>query len=165
MKASTLPLAGVLVLALGALAAAGASKAVGPTAHVHVAASELKWGEGLPSLPPGSKVAILSGDPKLEGPFVMRLKLPDGYRIAPHSHPAHEHLTVISGTFQLGMADKFDAAKLKPLKAGDFAMMPPGHIHFAAAQGETVVQVHGWGPWSIIYVNPADDPRTRNKAR
>ena len=38
--------------------------------------------------------------------------------------------------------------------------MPKGHHHFAWAKGETVVQVHGVGPWAIVYVNPADDPRT-----
>ena len=32
-----------------------------------------------------------------------------------------------------------------------------------AAEGETVIQVHGVGPWSIIYVNPADDPRNKGK--
>ena len=26
-------------------------------------------------------------------------------------------------------------------------------------EGETILQLHGKGPWTITYVNPADDPR------
>jgi quercetin dioxygenase-like cupin family protein len=89
----------------------------------------------------------------------MRLKLPDGYKIMPHTHPKVEHVTVISGTFNLGMGDKFDQASGREMPAGTFGHWPPGMKHFAWAKGETVVQLHGIGPWAINYVNPADDPR------
>ena len=96
-----------------------------------------------------------------EGPFTMRLRMPNGYRIPPHYHPAVEHVTVISGTFKVGMGEKFDAAAMTQLPSGTFAALPPGMRHYAEAQGETTIQLHGIGPWGIVYVNPADDPSRR----
>jgi quercetin dioxygenase-like cupin family protein len=95
----------------------------------------------------------------MEGPFTLRLQLPDGFSIPPHWHPAVEHVTVISGTFNLSMGEKFDKSGGRALSAGAFAFMPPGMRHFAWTTGETVIQLHGTGPWKINYVNPADDPR------
>jgi quercetin dioxygenase-like cupin family protein len=112
-------------------------------------------------VPAGAQGAVLQGDPAKAGPFTLRLKLPDGYRIPPHYHPAIEHITVIQGTFVLGMGDKVNSATEKPLGAGSFAFMPAGMRHFVRAQGETIVQLHGTGPWGITYVNPSDDPRKK----
>jgi hypothetical protein len=69
---------------------------------------EIKWKEGPPSLPKGAMVAALEGDSSKEGPFVLRLKMPDGYCVPPHTHPKTERLTVISGTLFLGMGVKCD---------------------------------------------------------
>src|SRR5687767_11921502 len=124
---------------------------------------EIKWQKGPPSLPPGAKVALLEGDPGKEGPFVMRLHLPDGYRIPPHTHPKPERVTVISGEFNMGMGDTFDKSKGKPMPAGSFGTWAAGMKHFVWTKGETVVQLHGTGPWTIEYVNPADDPRKAKK--
>jgi quercetin dioxygenase-like cupin family protein len=129
-------------------------------ATIHSPAS-LKWVDGPPSLPPGAKVAILEGDPAKPGPFVMRARLPDGYKIPPHTHPQTERVTVLSGSLRLGMGDKFDPKHATDLTAGAYAALPPGMKHFAWAEGETVIQVHGEGPWVIEYVNPADDPRKK----
>jgi quercetin dioxygenase-like cupin family protein len=103
----------------------------------------------------------LEGNPAQEGPFTMRLQVPDGYSIPPHWHPAVEHVTVISGTFNLGTGEKFDKSQTRALPAGSFAFMQPGMRHFAWAKGETVIQVHGMGPWKLNYVNAADDPRNK----
>src|SRR5262249_11816926 len=103
--------------------------------------------------------AVLEGNPTKEGPFVIRLKLPDGYRIAPHTHPKPERLTIISGTFHLGMGEVFDTSKGMEMPAGTYGTWPEGMKHFAWTKGETVVQLHGAGHWAIVYVNPADDPR------
>jgi quercetin dioxygenase-like cupin family protein len=89
----------------------------------------------------------------------MRLRLPDGYRVPPHTHPQPERVTVLSGTLHIGMGGRFDPAKAKAMPAGTFGIWPAGMKHFAWAEGQTVIQVHGNGPWSIHYVNPADDPR------
>ena len=126
-------------------------------------AAEIKWVDGPPSLPKGALVALLEGDPTKEGPFVIRVKLPDGYRVPPHTHPKTERLTVISGTFYIGMGDKFDEKAGRTMPAGTFGRWAAGMQHFAWAKGETVIQLHGTGPWSISYVNPADDPRNQKK--
>jgi quercetin dioxygenase-like cupin family protein len=125
--------------------------------------ADLKWVDGPPSLPAGARLAVLEGDPGKEGPFVMRLKLPDGYRIPPHTHPRPERVTVISGTFNIGMGEKFDAGKGTAMPAGTFGTWAPGMKHYVWARGETVVQLHGIGPWVIEYVNREDDPRNQKK--
>src|SRR5207302_10243937 len=122
---------------------------------------QIKWKPGPPSLPPGAKMAVLEGDPTKEGPFTMRVLLPDGYSVPPHIHTAVEHITVISGTFNLGMGDKIDKSATQAMPAGAFGHWPAGMKHFAWANGETVVQLHGVGPWGIQYVNPADDPSNK----
>jgi len=127
------------------------------------APGEIKWLEGPPSIPPGAKLALLEGNPAKDGPFVMRLKLPDGYRIPPHTHPKAERLTVISGTFNIGMGEKFDVAHGRAMPAGSYGTWAPGMKHYVWAKGETVVQLHGIGPWMIEYVNPDDDPRRGKK--
>lgn len=114
---------------------------------------------GPPSLPQGSEVAVLYGDPTGEGPFVMRLRFPDGYRIPPHRHPGAEILTVVSGNFVLGMGEAADRSKARALPAGSFTAMPGGMPHFAHADGMTVVQLNSVGPWQITYINPSEDPR------
>ena len=134
---------------------------MGHSDHGFYQTADLKWTDGPASLPKGARVALLEGNPAQEGPFTMRLQLPDGFKIPPHWHPAIEHVTVVSGTFNLGMGEKFDASGGRALPAGSFAFMAPGMKHFAWAKGETVVQVHGIGPWKINYVNPTDDPRNQ----
>lgn len=123
----------------------------------------VKWVDAPASLPPGAKIAVLEGDPAKEGPFVFRAKLPDGYRIPPHVHPKVERITVIAGTFNVGMGDSFDRARMTAMPAGSYGYWPAGMKHFVCAKGETIVQFHGAGPWGIEYVNPADDPRNRKR--
>ena len=131
--------------------------------HVMFSAADLKWNDGPPALPAGSKIAVLSGDPGKAGPFTVRLKFPTGFKVPPHTHPTAEHVTVISGTLALGMGPKFDDAAAHDMSAGGFAVMPAGMEHFASCKSECIVQVHAMGPFEVKYVNPADDPRTAKK--
>ena len=126
-------------------------------------AAQVKWTDGPASLPAGARLAVLEGDPAKEGFFTMRLWLPDGFKVAPHWHPKVEHVTVISGTFNLGMGEKVDQAGSREMPAGTFGFWPAGMRHFAWAKGDTVIQLHGIGPWTITYVNPSDDPRNMKK--
>ncbi len=128
-----------------------------------VSPNDVKWGNAPDSLPRGAQVAVLEGDPDKPGPFTIRIKMPADYRIAPHSHPNLEHITVIYGTLHVGMGDHFEQAAATGLPAGGFSYMQPGMHHFAWAEGETVIQLHGMGPWGINYVNPSDDPRRAGK--
>jgi mannose-6-phosphate isomerase-like protein (cupin superfamily) len=138
--------------------ALGTSIAMAQGGHVMLGPDDVRWGAAPPSLPRGAMLAVIEGKPSEPGPFTMRLKFPAGFKVAPHSHPAIEHLTVLSGTLHFGMGDTFDAGKLTPMRTGSFVVMPVGTTHFVEAREETVVQVHGVGPWGVKYVNPEDDP-------
>jgi hypothetical protein len=127
--------------------------------HGVFAPEQIQWQDGPPSLPAGAKFAILEGDPAKPGYFAMRLQLPDGYQIPPHWHPNVERLTVISGTFNLGMGERFDRSGTQTMPIGTYAFMPPHMEHFAWVNGPTVVQLTTIGPWEINYINPSDDPR------
>ncbi len=122
---------------------------------------DIKWQEGPPSLPKGAMFAVLEGDPNKEGPFVFRVKAPDGYRIPPHTHPKTERVTVVSGTFHIGEGGKFDPSAGREMPAGTYGFWPAGMKHFVWTKGETVIQFHGMGPWSIAYVDSKDDPRRK----
>lgn len=132
-------------------------------AHQMFMAKDLKW-EDSPALP-GAKIAILEGPMNEAKPFIARIKVPNNYKIAPHWHPAIEHVTVISGTFAMGTGEKWDDKGLHALKAGDVMIMQPKTPHYALSTGETVVQIHGVGPWAVNYVNEADDPRKKGDAK
>ena len=120
------------------------------------AADKIEWKQGPKSIPAGAKAAMLEGDATKEGSFVMRIKLPDGYMVPLHTHPKTERLTVISGTFNIEMD-----GKTTKMPAGTFGFWAAGMKHKVWATGETVVQLHGVGPWQINYVDPKDDPRNR----
>jgi ketosteroid isomerase-like protein/quercetin dioxygenase-like cupin family protein len=128
------------------------------SAAVVVPAGDVKWGAAPPVLPAGAKLAVVSGDPGKAEPFTLRLQMPAGYKIAPHSHPTDEHVTVLSGTLAAAMGNTFDEKSLKDLAAGSYANMAAGMNHYVQARSATVVQVHGMGPFVVNYVNPADDP-------
>jgi quercetin dioxygenase-like cupin family protein len=123
-----------------------------------ITADSIKWGPAPPSLPKGAQLAVLSGDPGASGSFVVRVKLPAGYQVPAHNHPTTENVTVVSGTFNVGMGDKLDKKQGQALKAGGFFSMPAKMNHFAWASTAVVIQIHGDGPFAINYVNPADDP-------
>jgi hypothetical protein len=119
----------------------------------------ISWGAAPPVVRPGAQFAVLEGDPAAStGDYTIRLKMPDGFRIAPHWHTKRENVTIISGTFKVGMGDQFDAHKMNAFMAGSFAFLDPNMHHYAMASGETIVQVHGQAPLQFNYVNADDDP-------
>jgi len=127
---------------------------------IMVAPSDIKWDKCPPAIPPGAQCAVIEGDLAAANKlFAFRVKLPDDYRIPPHFHPADEHLTVLSGVFNMGMGEKFETSAGHSMPAGSFMIMPKGRPHFAWTKGETIIQVHAIGPWGLTYVNPQDDPR------
>jgi quercetin dioxygenase-like cupin family protein len=160
----SLALVAVVALAIwtGAQAAGEKGKVHGDDKdHVAVRPDDVKWGPGPPGLPAGAKIAVLTGDPSKSVPYVLRAQLPDGYKVPPHWHPTDENVTVLKGTLMVGKGEVFSADASKALPAGSFARMPRGMRHFAWTKGETIIQVHGVGPFDIIYVNAADDPRKK----
>jgi quercetin dioxygenase-like cupin family protein len=155
-----------ILLSVVFVAASSAGSAQAPPAtpsHIGMLPAEMKWGPGPAGLPPGAQAVVLAGDPGKEGPFVLRAKLPAGYRVPPHWHPADEHVTVLSGTLQVGMGDKFDAASMRSLPAGSFITAAKEMRHYVQTKGATVIQVSAVGPFGITYVNEADDPRKKTQ--
>jgi len=121
----------------------------------------VQWAAAPPSLPAGARAAVIDGDPTKAGLFTMRLWMPDNFIIPPHTHPAFEHITIISGVLHVGMGNTFSMAGADELRQGAFKVIAPGMAHFVHSAGETVLQLHGMGPWALNYVNAADDPRNR----
>ncbi|HEY9479534.1 MAG TPA: cupin domain-containing protein [Gemmatimonadaceae bacterium] len=154
----------ILLLTAGAACAqtsapTRASAATKPTAQVVHAPPETQWGPVPPALPAGAQIAVLQGNPFAAGVYTLRLKMPNGYTVPPHFHPTDEMVTVISGNLQVGMGDAIDQKAMMKLHAGGFVTAPAQMHHYVIANGETIVQVHGMGPFAITYVNPQDDPR------
>ena len=160
---SAIALATVLVVAIPiGLAAQDMRKSSGAndmgTRHTITMPDAVKWGPPPPFMPPGSQIAVMLGDPAKKGLFIIRGRMPDGYTIPPHWHSTIENVTVLSGTFNVGMGDKLDKSKGQALTLGGFFSAPPHMSHFAWATGETVVEVTGMGPLDFKYVDPNDDP-------
>src|SRR5215468_4543704 len=126
--------------------------------------TSMEWKAGPAAIPPGAKMAVLEGDPTKEGPFVVRFQFPAGYHIPPHTHPKTERVTVISGALYLATGESLDRNSARKLPAGSFGYWPAGMKHTAWSEGETIIQLHGVGPWQINYVNLADDPRNPKKS-
>src|SRR5207247_5940918 len=145
-------------VAMFAVVCAVVSAQQGKAAHVMFNPAEAKWGDPPPVFEKGASFTVVSGNPGEAGVFVVRLKMPAGYKIAPHWHPTDEHVTVLSGTFSVGMGNKFEASGMKDLAAGGYGMLPAEMRHFASAKTASTIQVHGMGPFALTYVDPKDDP-------
>jgi len=148
-------------LALMALVVLGAGSALADDMNMPVNGKDIKWGPAPPFFPKGAEFAVLSGDPGKDGLYVVRLKMPAGYKIPAHNNPTTENVTIVSGNFHIGMGDKLDEKKAIELTAGGYGEAPAKMNHYAWVTSPTIVQVHGQGPFAITYVNPADDPSKR----
>jgi quercetin dioxygenase-like cupin family protein len=106
----------------------------------------------VPGYPAGYARMMLDGKADEPG-HTYRVRLPAGFKIQPHTHPADEDVTVLQGTWQLGLGESFDAARLEAVPAGSFVTIPAGTAHFISTETETIVQVHGVGLAGMNYVN------------
>jgi quercetin dioxygenase-like cupin family protein len=127
-----------------------------------VQADGLKWSAPA-AYGKGAQLAVVKGDPTKEGMYVVRLKVPAGFKIPAHTHPNDENVTVLSGSFNIGTGDKIDEKKGTLVKVGGYAYVAKGMTHYAWFTEDTVIQLHGMGPQGITYVNPDDDPRKKSK--
>jgi quercetin dioxygenase-like cupin family protein len=146
-----------LVVALGLLLA-GTAIAFAQDMRPPINADDVKWGPVPPNIAAPAQLAVISGDPSKEGLFVMRLKMPAGYKVPAHYHPQYENVTVLTGEFHVGMGDKLDTDKGMLLRPGGYVEAPAKMHHYAWVTSDTIVQIAGPGPFGIIYVDPADDP-------
>ena len=158
----------VLLLAVAtglSIAAVSRIAAADDAAHVILNNADIKWGDAPPKFPAGAKMAVLFGDPSKPGPFVVRLKMPANYTVQAHWHPSDEIVTMVSGSGEFGLGDKFDRKLLHPLNTGGFVVAPAKHTHFVTTKAGCVVQVSAEGPFAMTYVNPADDPSAKATAK
>jgi quercetin dioxygenase-like cupin family protein len=149
--------AAVLFLASAGL---GASTGWAEGGHTVVTPDDLEWAD-VGSLPAGAQLAIIEGNMAEEAPVTARIRFPAEYELPPHYHSGVERVTVLSGTFNIGMGEAFDRQKAMALEPGSVIIMEPNTTHFVWTEEETVVQLNVMGPWAITYVDPADDPRKK----
>jgi len=129
--------------------------------YTAVMSPDIKWVDA-PSIGPGAKTAVIDGDPKSSGPFVMRLKVPPKTKIRVHTHPADENVTILSGTLYFSPGDKFDTKTAKAFGPGSYFSIGKGKPMFAyTTDKETVAQLHGTGPWGITYLESAGGPEKK----
>lgn len=122
----------------------------------------LKWGT-FDAFPPGAQAAILYGDPRKSEPFMLRVKIPAHYKIPPNWQTVKIFITILSGSYTIGVGDKFNPKNAKTLPSTGSVVIPANtHLYFWSNTG-AVLEVHGIGPWEIHYVNPTDDPRQSNR--
>lgn len=145
-----------------ALACSAATALAQSSSSMYPNPGALKWGPPPPVFAPTAKFAVLAGDPTKAGSlYTVRLSMPSGYRIMPHYHPSDERVTVLSGTFHVGMGDTFSQSKTTAFTAGGFGLIPANGHHFGWTSGRTIIQVSGIGPFQLIYLNPADMPKAK----
>jgi hypothetical protein len=142
-----------------AVAAATMSVAAAEDTHRVLAPDMIQWQAAPPALPKGAMIAVLAGNPAKSGMYIMRVKMPADYVVPPHWHSQTETVSVLSGTFHIGMGDDLDKTNATTLPASGFVMMPSPMHHYAWSSGDTIIQISGMGPFDIHYVHPGDDPR------
>lgn len=122
-----------------------------PVGTIQLPAEKLAWVEAPPSLPAGTQMILLEGDPRKEGLFTLRLKIPPGTRLQPHWHPRDERVTVLSGLVKVGFGDQFEEAKMVSFGPGSFYLNPALSRHYVWFVEESVVQLTNVGPWEVLY--------------
>jgi quercetin dioxygenase-like cupin family protein len=147
----------VTIALLGALCAFVGTAYAQHADHQMITPAQLKW-VPIPEMA-GAQIAVIEGPMDQPGvPFIARIKFPADSKVPPHWHSTIENATVLSGVLNMGLGDKLDPSKTEALGPGSVSIMQPGTHHFAWFGEETVLQLHGIGPWTVTYVNPADAP-------
>jgi quercetin dioxygenase-like cupin family protein len=149
-----------LVLGIGSVTPAAAQSVYSGERPHMVTPEKLTWTDA-PAVAPGAKIAVIEGPLNKAVPFTFRLKVPANSKIAPHTHPAFERVTVLEGTFYFAHGETYAKTKTTALGPGSVAIMPPNTPMFGYTKEDTVIQLHGTGPWGLTYLNPADDPRKK----
>ena len=139
---------------------AAAKKGKAGKQPVMMTPDQIQWADAPPDLPKGAKMAVLSGDPTKKGMFTVRVKFPDGYKIAPHWHTNDDELTIITGTALFRIGDSM-TSEAHTLTTGAYHFLPGKTHHSAEAKGETIVQINSNGPFDIHYINPEDNPNPK----
>jgi quercetin dioxygenase-like cupin family protein len=158
----TFPL--VLLISAGSVRAQIAANGQFRLDPQEIKALKAKGGANAPGSSNYSAVSeiVVMGNPAKTGIYMILLKIAPNTKIAAHLHPDQRVATVLSGTWNFGYGDRFDESKLKNLPAGSIYSEVAGQNHFAMTGKEPViVEITGFGPSGVTYVNPQDDPAHR----
>ena len=135
-----------LFVAFLAIAAALSLTAAALGKGVFLAPTDLKWGPAGGQWPAGAKSAVLAGNPKNTGEFVLRIMAPAGAKLPPHTHSSDEYVTVISGTAGIALGSKWDQSKFHLLGPGGFWVIPANTPHYLWAKTDIEIQINAMGP-------------------
>ncbi len=121
-----------------------------------VTPSEIRWG-AIPGYPSGYSRAMLEGEADKAVPFTYRVRLPAGFKFQPHTHAGDEHVTVLQGSWSVGLGEAFETSRLRSFPAGSFVVVPAGTPHYVSVESDTILQVHGVGPIGFRLVGDAGE--------
>jgi hypothetical protein len=137
---------------------------ISPREFGAIRSEDVAW-TAFPAFPPSVRLAVLIGDTNKGGPYVIRVKVPDGVKLMPHVHPEDRVYTVLSGVFYIGVGATFDPSAMGAYAPGSVIVLPGRTPHFHwARSGEYVTQVSATGPLGLTYVDRRDDPRESHAA-
>ena len=132
--------------------APNAAKEPLPKGAVQFTPDQIQWTDAPQTLPKGSKMCILYGDLKNEGPFAVRFKLPANQIIKPHMHSNDEVVTVLEGAVSIGFGERMQLSKTKEFTAGSFYVNPGRTAHYVVIQKDgATVQINSIGPWMLDF--------------
>ena len=112
---------------------------------VPILPDDLRWAS-----PPGNAAvrgAWVVGSETASGPYLFRVQLAAGARIAPHVHPDARSTTVLAGTLFVGFGREVDDTKLVAVPTGAVYVVPGDVPHWIVAKdGPVTYQESGGGP-------------------
>ncbi|HEV7764073.1 MAG TPA: cupin domain-containing protein [Thermoanaerobaculia bacterium] len=126
-----------------------ATQTPAPVGAIAFTPPAIVWNDAPPTLPKGAKIAVLEGNPREEGMFTIRVRVPAGASLPPHWHPKHERVTILSGAAELGFGSTADPRSVVRYPAGSFYVNPPRVVHYIFFPEATEMQMTGTGPWEI----------------
>ena len=121
---------------------------------IQIDAATIAWKDAPPTMPKGTQMAVLEGDPTQDGWFTVRLKVPKGFALGLHTHPLPERVTVLEGSISVGFDATLDKKTARTFKAGAFYVNPPAVPHFVFSEDGCVIQITGVGPWKVVPAAP-----------
>ncbi len=113
---------------------------------------KIQWHKAAASLPEGTQITVLEGNPKEKGMFTLRLKTPKHMKLLVHQHPGPERVTIIEGEMYVGFGDKFNPNIGTKFTAGSFYVNPANENHYVFTKDkQAIVQITGMGPWKVVF--------------
>jgi pimeloyl-ACP methyl ester carboxylesterase len=108
------------------------------------------WRELPASMARGGRYALVSGDPRAAGAFVLRIELEPGFELPAQRAARDLDIVVLSGELEIGSGTLEHPAGIRSLESGYFAHIGARQTCFARTRRGATVQVFGTGPLAQI---------------